>query len=278
MSELFRSAAYAYIRNFPVEKGKYHLVEATRRFCPPRKVISKVAGGHLMELDLSDHIQSFLYFYGYYEKQLTELIQATLRPGSVMVDVGANVGTFSLLAASLGAISYAFEASPDVCSALRRNIALNGFSNIVVHECAMGDHLGEASFYLFEDTGKTNRGQSALFRRGSGREIRVPMRTLDSTLADLSRLDFLKCDVEGADFLVLRGARELLDRFHPVVAVEASAELAAKLGGTAAEILDVLWEHGYQIERLTRTGTAPVTRDTPPLSNASLIASVAKPQ
>ena len=95
-----------------------------------------------MELDLAENLQSQLYYYGYYEKDLTRLIESIIRPGSVMVDVGANLGTFSLLAASLGATCYSFEASPTVCAALRRNIALNQFANITVRECAVSDHAG----------------------------------------------------------------------------------------------------------------------------------------
>jgi FkbM family methyltransferase len=273
MPGLISSIARAYVRRSPLEKGKFHLVQAMRKIDPPEKVVSQVAGRFLMELDLSEYLQGNLYYYGYYEKELTRFIESSIRPGSVMVDVGANLGTFSLLAASLGATCYCFEASPTVCAALRHNIELNRFTNITVRECAVSDHAGEASFFLFEDVGKANAcGQSAFFRRGPGREIKVPLVTLDSALSGLDRVDFIKTDVEGADFLVLRGANDILERFHPVMAIEASQELATKLGGSVAEILDLLFAHGYQVHSLTRHGMTPVSRSAPPTTQTTLIA------
>ena len=101
-----------------------------RQIDPPAKVVSQVAGRFLMELDLAESLQGLLYYYGYYERDLTRFIESIIRPGSVMVDVGANIGTFTLLAASLGATCYSFEASPTVCATLRRNIALNEFGTL----------------------------------------------------------------------------------------------------------------------------------------------------
>ncbi len=273
MPGLLSSIARTYVRRFPLDKGKYHLVQAMRQIDPPAKVVSQVAGRFLMELDLAESLQGLLYYYGYYERDLTRFIESIIRPGSVMVDVGANIGTFTLLAASLGATCYSFEASPTVCATLRRNIALNEFGNITVRECAVSDHTGEASFFLYEDVGKNNScGQSAFFRRGPGREIKVPLETLDSALSDLTRVDFIKTDVEGADFLVLRGANAILERFHPVLAIEATEELANKLGGSVAEILDLLFGHGYQVYSLSRHGMVPVSRSAPPATQTTLIA------
>jgi FkbM family methyltransferase len=273
MPGLLSSIARTYVRRFPLDKGKYHLVQAMRQIDSPAKVVSQVAGRFLMELDLAENLQGQLYYYGYYERELTRFIESIIRPGSVMVDVGANIGTFTLLAASLGATCYSFEASPAVCAALRRNIALNKFGNITVRECAVSDHAGEASFFLYEDVGKNNScGQSAFFRRGPGREIKVPLETLDTALSDLDRVDFIKTDVEGADFLVLRGANAILERFHPALAIEATEELASKLGGSVAEILDLLFGHGYQVHSLSRHGMVPVTRSAPPATQTTLIA------
>ena len=278
MSGLLRSIARGYVRHSPLEKGKYHLVQAMRRIAPQEKMVSRIAGRFLMELDLSEFLQGNLYYYGYYEPDLTEFIEKTIRPDDVMVDVGANIGTFSLLAASLGATCYAFEASPDNCSALRRNITLNQFTSIHVYECALSDHRGETTFYLYEEPGMKNTcGQNALFRRGAGREMKVPLETLDLALKDVPRVDFIKSDVEGADFLVLRGAREILEKHHPTLVIEAAEELASNLGGSIAEILGILWEHGYDISRLTRSGLQPIAKSDPPFAFATLIARFSPP-
>ncbi len=244
-----------------------------RRIDGRESVVSEVAGRFLMDLDLSEYLQGNLYYYGYYERELTKFIEESIRPGDVMVDVGANIGTFSLLAASLGATCYAFEASPDNCAALRRNVALNEFNGIHVCECALSDHRGETTFYLYEEPGmRKTCGQNALFRRGAGREIKVPLETLDLALKDLPRIDFIKSDVEGADFLVLRGARAILEKHHPTVVIEAADELASKLGGSNAELLDILWDHGYEVSRLTQSGLQPVFKSSPAFAFATLVA------
>ena len=171
MAGLLRSIARGYVRHSPLEKGKYQLIQAMRRIDGRESVVSEVAGRFLMDLDLSEYLQGNLYYYGYYERELTKFIEESIRPGDVMVDVGANIGTFSLLAASLGATCYAFEASPDNCAVLRRNIALNEFSGIHVYECALSDHRGETIFYLYEEPGmrKHVRAKRAVSTGGGAR-------------------------------------------------------------------------------------------------------------
>lgn len=273
MPELLRSIARSYVHHFPIEKGKFHVAEAMRRISPREKVISQVAGRFLMELDLSEYLQGMLFYFGYYERQLTRLIKETVRPGWVMVDAGANVGTFSLLAASLGATCYAFEASPTNCALLRRNISLNKFTGITVHECALSDRSGVTQFFVYEEPGMGKAGGlSAMFRRGAGREIQVPMKSLDVVLGDLPRIDIIKCDVEGADFLVLRGAQSILKKLHPIVVVEAVEGLANQLGGSVADILATLWECGYEVYTLRASGSALVPKTTSTLDSATLVA------
>ncbi len=98
MAGLLRSIARSYVRHSPLEKGKYHLVQAMRRIDPPAKVVTQVAGRFLMDLDLSESLQGILYYYGYYERGLTRFMEETIRPGSLMVDVGGAFGSVSLLA------------------------------------------------------------------------------------------------------------------------------------------------------------------------------------
>ena len=260
MRTVLRALARSYVRHSPLRKGRFWVGEAMRRTVDRQeKLTTEVLDRFVMDLDLSDPLQSYIYYFGHFEQGLCSLIEKSVGPGSVMIDVGANVGIFSLLGASLGASCHAFEAAPTVASDLRRNIALNNFEKITVHECAVSDHCGEATFYLYEETGaKTNHGQNALFKRGAGREVVVPVQSLDSCLGNLSRLDFIKSDIEGADLLALRGAQKLIEKFHPIIAVEADQQLSSELGGSIADIYHLLRRHGYQVYSLTPEGVFPV--------------------
>ena len=144
-------------------------------------------------------------------------------------------------------------------------------SGIHVYECALSDHRGETTFYLYEEPGMKNTcGQNALFRRG-GRD-KCAARDSRSGAKRPTADDFIKSDVEGADYLVLRGARAILEKHHPMMVIEAADELASKLGGSIAEILDILWGHGYEVSRLTRSGLQPVVKSGPSFAFATLVA------
>ena len=122
-----RRATRIYTTHFPIDRGKWRML----RIMDPilrvhgKRELATVGGRFKMNLDLEDYIQSWIYFRGCYERPLFDFIVANVKPGDVFVDIGANVGQFSLLAASLGATVHAFEPSPDNMEALKRNLDLN---------------------------------------------------------------------------------------------------------------------------------------------------------
>jgi FkbM family methyltransferase len=144
-----------------------------------------------------------------------------LKNGMVAVDVGANVGAFSLLASRLvgrdGKV-LALEPVPENYRCLCRTLGLNRLANVAPFELAIGDTRGSLRLSLSDNPG----GHSAVLDRGD-QHIEVPMATLDEVCAEqeLERLDFLKIDVEGFEPEVVRGARESLARFRPVIAAAA---------------------------------------------------------
>ena len=102
--------------------------------------------GFLAELDLRDRIQFMMYARGAHEPATERLFADKLASGACFIDIGANVGYFSLLAASLEpeARIFAFEPSPKNTETFRRNIRLNAFKNITVVEKAVGEEIGRA--------------------------------------------------------------------------------------------------------------------------------------
>ena len=189
-----------------------------------------------------------------------------LRPGDTFVDVGANVGVYTLLAAALpGVRCVAFEPSTESCARLVENVRLNGLTEVDVRRAAVGAESGEVAITVGRDS--VNRVISTVPRSGesepdplegpqpdgapAGRAEWVPLTTLDEALAGVDRVTLVKIDVEGMEPAVLRGAREILRRHSPAMIIERNDPVA--LGQALAEI-------GYASFRYD-----PATRRTVPV-------------
>lgn len=155
------------------------------------------------------------HLLGRYEPETTQYFKKTIRPGMTMVDVGANLGYFSRLAAELVGQTghvYAFEPDADNFLLLRENI--KRFKNVHIVQSAVSDREGTVTFYLSSKMGM----HSLLEKNGNGRSVTVPSTTLDR-LYEKTDIHFVKMDVEGAETAVFRGMRKLLLR-KPVVVFE----------------------------------------------------------
>lgn len=155
------------------------------------------------------------YWLGSYELQKRMAFEREIVPDSVIFDIGANVGYFSLLAAVLAGSEgkvYAFEPLPRNVRYLRQHVALNHLENrIEVVEAAVSDREGEAHFDLGPSTAMGHLADSG--------EITVQMVVLDDLLekGELRPPDYMKVDVEGAEFEVLSGAHHIIENHRPVL-------------------------------------------------------------
>jgi FkbM family methyltransferase len=188
-----------------------------------------------------------------YEPHVTRQVAARLRPGMTFVDLGANCGYFSLLAASLGARVHAFEPGARNLWLLRRNAALNGFS-IDIHPHAVGGREELVAYDPIEGNGMISALGDSL--PAEGQQV-LRMVTLDGTLGGQS-VDAIKMDVEGAEGLVLDGAEAVLARRPTLFAELAPASLCAVSGTTAVAFLDRLARLGYRLAAIPRDGAEPV--------------------
>jgi FkbM family methyltransferase len=202
-----------------------------------------------MEIILRDLLNKALFLYGTFEISETRVVQAFLRSGMTFVDVGANIGYYSLVAARLvgptGCV-HSFEPNAEVRHRLEHNIRLNSYDNAVVHAEAMAGHTGEVTFYL--STVEENSGISSIVPgAGLGSAQVVPSVTLDDFVLGLPgrRVDLLKMDIEGAELSVIEGGQRVL----------ASEEAPALLFESfdVSQLLPVLESLGYEIRRLHYT-------------------------
>jgi FkbM family methyltransferase len=208
--------------------------------------------GLRLDLDLRDNLQRTLYFTGTYEPGLLALIEAELRPGDVMVDVGAHVGVHALTAARRlrdlggGGRVVAFEPTEDSSAAVRAAAVRNDLPVEVVR-AGLGEEEGTIELRADPRYGSFDAGVRSQF--GDGDVIATtPLLTFDAWAADagLDRLDVVKIDIEGAEILALRGMRETLRRLRPrVLAIEVKDVVMARGPGDEAALHTLLAGCGY---------------------------------
>jgi FkbM family methyltransferase len=208
--------------------------------------------GLRLELDLRDNLQRTLYFTGTYEPGLLRLLGAEVRPGDVVLDVGAHVGVHALTAArrlrelGAGGRVIAFEPTSDSAGTIRAAAARNGVPVEVV-QAALGEEEGEVELRGDPRYGAHDAGVRSQF--GEGEIVaRAPVMAFDAWAerAGLERLDVVKLDIEGAEILALRGMRESLRRLKPrLVAVEVKDVVMKRGPGDEAALHALLAECGY---------------------------------
>ena len=193
-----------------------------------------------------------------YEPEVSASVRALLDPSCVFVDVGANIGWYSLLAASLVGNSgrvLAIEPNLRNVALLNASRELNGFTAIEVFAGAAYDD----EVWLALDTDASNGTVIPLGPvTGSAESVAcsyvAPGATLDRLLDDRGLFDsvgLVKVDVEGSETRVLRGAAKLLDEVHPPIVFEWYPDALRKAGGVSPEApLDLLREHGYSISAI----------------------------
>lgn len=169
--------------------------------------------GHKMFLDPRDKsISRELILKGVYEKFETELIKNLIKPEMNVVDLGANVGYYTLIMARLvdkGKV-YAFEPDPTNFSLLKKNVEANGYKNVVLVNKAVSDKSQKVKLYLSED----NLGGHHLHKYGEYKKYTtVNTITLDEFFSKNNvKIDFIKMDIEGSEAAAMKGMKRILKR------------------------------------------------------------------
>ncbi len=200
-------------------------------------------GEAMLAIDRADISVSQPIVDGIYEPHLLTFVRSFLKPGMTFVDVGANIGFYSMLAAALvgetGRV-LSFEPNSENCRLLLLSASRNGFDNIELHPVALGESAGHAVF-------RTALGSNGGFIDGEGEALLdptamvVPIARLDDVVTQSGQgaqlgqgaqsVDLVKVDVEGAEALVFAGASDLLTNQRPTVIGEFSPEMLGRVSG-----------------------------------------------
>ncbi|TDG12199.1 FkbM family methyltransferase [Seongchinamella unica] len=192
------------------------------------------------------HVSRRLREQGVWEPYESSLVLDFLAPGDVFVDVGANIGYFSLLAASrvgpAGAV-FAFEPDPDNFTLLTDSVAANGKQDIVHPiRAALAAKTGEARLYLSEN----NLGDHQIFAAEEGRQSRAIklLNGAEALSGRLQRLDLLKIDTQGSEYGVVQGLMPLLTSLptRPRVIIELTPLSLRQCGSSGRALVELLAE------------------------------------
>jgi FkbM family methyltransferase len=254
------------------------LVRAIRRHYaetrPPREIETRMAGGIRIRTLLSNHIEAQLFWQGFQEADESALIwlRRLLPRDGVFVDIGANIGSFTLVAAhhARNGTVHAFEPSTYHLDRLRHNIRLNGFTNISVIPYGLSNRTGTATLHLPNAaSGMSNTGAASLYDPGQSDGVyvseTVQLIRLDDYWhsLDAPRLDLIKIDVEGAEPAALAGGRRVISELRPPVIMEVDLENLRRADCTATEILNFWRTLDYRVDRIEHGGRlVPITEVT----------------
>jgi FkbM family methyltransferase len=226
--------------------------------------------GAKMLVDTRDAaISPWIVLDGLWETHVTEWLQHTLRPGQVFVDVGANIGYFTLLGGQLvgpqGRV-VAVEAHPGLAELLRRNVIMNGLYGYVTtwHRAAWSSTTTLQLHQRLNFSGASSVGaigQEALDRLGDTEEmVEVQAVPVDDLLEGLPPVDVLKMDIEGAELQAFTGLSRTLEASQQMaVMFEWAPALMEGVGDKAEALLDLLEGHGFRF-RLLEDDLAAIER------------------
>jgi FkbM family methyltransferase len=201
--------------------GLQLLKTVMRRKSVTLKILDGPLKGYRWTFDATSNNEAIL---GMWELNMQSVYAKYLRPGDVVFDLGAHQGFLAMLAARLvGAAGrvYAFEASPSNCSKMKRNIELNGVRNCTAIHAAVSDHDGTRELsHSIHDNANTYLASSPYFVNQPS--VTVPAVSLDDYVRqqELQLPDFVKIDVEGAEYDALKGAECVLARKRPLLYLE----------------------------------------------------------
>jgi len=222
-------------------------------FKPQGLVVIMTKSGNKMLVDTKDKgCAPYLMINGVHEEFETELVEKHIKKGMRVVDIGAHIGYFTIIFSKLvggGGKVYAFEPEPYNYKLLVKNIELNNLSNsnIVLECCALSDKKGVVKLFLDKSNlGNVSMAKGNIPTVDLGKEVEVETVTLDDYLQD-QKVDFIKMDIQGAEGLVIDGAKEVFTKNKLKLLIEFCPYNLRNLGTDPLGLLKQLESWGFKL-------------------------------
>ena len=201
----------------------------------------KARNGFLLYNKNDMYIGKSIEKYGEFSQLEARVFEQICKAGDVVIEVGANIGAHTLYLSKLVGNGYVFAFEPQrlVFQNLCANLALNSISNVYAYQEAISDENGSILIPECDFTKNNNFGGINIENTKNG--TTVNRQKLDNFLNKIDRLKLLKIDVEGMEILVIKGAKELIDKFRPIIYIENDRQEHSK------ELIELLWSLDYKM-------------------------------
>ncbi len=245
--------------------GRYHFAFYKKLFKPYHlfrgiRTHAVYDGKFKIQVELDEWIQQHIFFFGVYDERGIRFIKKQLKPDHVFLDVGANIGTYSLSASSclqknIGGMVYSFEPVSHIFEIFKNNIELNHIDNIVPSQLAVFEKNTTLELYV---SSRENLGMSSMFHHDteSGEVEKVEAIKLDDFIEtnQIGRVDLIKIDIEGAELFALRGMKKAIEQFRPTLLMEISESVLGENSASSIEIFEMMEAYGYSPHSIDPAG------------------------
>lgn len=267
-----RASLRAWARSGKAPGYHYEAVERWGSRLARRPLTAVLPDGSLVECNLRESVQRHIYFHGAYEPIESFLFTRLIRPGAVVVDAGANVGQFTLLAASFagptGAV-HSFEPVPSNFRRVWENVERNAAATARVNQLALWNEPATLELGRPPTAEADNDGTFAVGVTGG--VVASGIRFDDYAREHgVGRVDVVKMDIEGAEWPALRGMNDALERYRPVLLLEVNRVTCQRAGYDPQVFWDMLcgglgytaWRIGLSAREWARLASPPHTKQT----------------
>jgi FkbM family methyltransferase len=243
-----------------------------------RTVQHRLACGQSMLLDTNDVLGQRIRSEDSFEPAVRSEFQRVASSGQNILDLGANIGYYSLLGASLvGQQGHVFSFEPQIhiAAKLRRNIARNALRNVTIFPFALSERAGVAEFYVPVEGMEAHGSLHDNGRFQVEKRVSVETKRLDDVIAEagIGDVGLVKMDVEGAELPILRGATTLLSTSRPVLIFEANETNTAPFDYGVFDLLQYIQGFGYRLRQIDYEDWLAEPLAAKPLKAAKTLAS-----
>lgn len=209
-----------------------------------------------------DNYLSHLIYFNQFEAETVDFLNSNLKKGYSFIDIGANIGYFTLLAANIlsnNGMVLSFEPTKETYSRLSENIIYNDYKNIEAFDCAISDYNGSANFNVSSDGHDAFNSFSLPFEGIYTQEI-VEVKTLDSFYQKLEKFKnkiCIKIDVEGWEYNAIKGAKRILTELDPILIIEFNDANTKNSPFKCKDVYSLLSSYGYKMYALVDNKLIP---------------------
>jgi len=209
----------------------------------------EVNGYKMKILPRDKGISEELLMFKTHEPISTKLISSELKSGMVCLEVGANIGYYTLLESKVIGDSgkvVAVEPSPENFEKLKQNLSLSNVKNVLPFNFACGDKNGKIKFLISEKSNRCTTLDENYLATPSDNIIEVPVKKIDDFLNEnkIEKVDFIRMDVEGYERQIIKGMEKTLDKYNPMIQIEVHKKFMPE--NHTKELFEEFQKRGYE--------------------------------